>query len=124
MRLAMFATHEARQTLGVVGDETRSSFIRRSGELARAGVGCAHFVGGKTLQPHRRMPIVGMQPQAPLGQGRIFRLVARSFSFRFIGKRDRFAEMGHRLLEGRTAQCVLARHCPTIRSPDVWRRPQ
>ena len=114
MRLAMFATHEARQALGVVGDEARSSFIRRSGELASARVGGAHFVGGKTLQPHRRMPIVGMQPQAPLGQSRIFRLLARSFSFRFFGKRDRLAKMGHRLLEGRTAQCVFARIAPPL----------
>ena len=124
MRLAMFATHEARQTLAVVGHETRSSFIGRSGELACARVGCAHFVGGKTLQPHRRMSVVRMQPQAPLGQRRIFSLVFRSFSFRFIGKRDRFAKMRHRLLERRTAQCVFARIGPPFDRQSSWRLPQ
>ena len=43
MRLAMFATHEARQTLAVIGDKARSSFIRRSGELASARVGLRSF---------------------------------------------------------------------------------
>ena len=36
----------------------------------------------------------------------------RRFPLRFVGKRDRFAEMGDRLLEGRTAESLVARRAP------------
>ena len=39
-------------------------------------------------------------------------LMFRSFSFNFVRECDRFAEMRHRLLEGRAAQSILARVAP------------
>src|SRR5215472_16668702 len=62
-RLAILATHEACQALRVVGDEARISSVRRSRKFAGARVGGAHFVGGKTFQPHCCMTIVGVQLQ-------------------------------------------------------------
>ena len=96
MHLAMFAPHEARQTLAVIGDKARRGFIGRPGETARARISLAHLAGGETLEPHCRMSIVRVQPQAPLGERRIVGLLFGRFSLRLPVKRDCSAEVGHR----------------------------
>ena len=71
VRLAELAAHEAPQAVSVLGDEARGGVVVRSGELAGAGVGRAHFVGGESFQPHRRVTVVGVQLEAPAGKSRV-----------------------------------------------------
>ena len=60
-RLAMFAPHEALQTICVVRDEACGGIIPSAHELARSRIGRTHFVGSESPQPHCRVPVVGMQ---------------------------------------------------------------
>ena len=113
-RLAILATHEACQALPVVGDKARIRAFGRSREFAGALVGGAHFVGGKALQPHRCMTIVGVQLQKSARNTCVSGPLLRSCSLRFVGHRDRLAEMGDRLLVGRAAQRVFARLAPPV----------
>src|SRR5215813_2701012 len=113
-RLAMLAPHEACQALPVVGDKACIRAFGWSCEFSRALVGGAHIVGGKALQPHRCMTIIGVQLQKSARNTRVSSPLLRRCSLHLVGHLNCLAEMGDRLLVRRAAQRVLARLAPPV----------
>ena len=109
------AASEAPYPLRIVDRISLGAGFGAGGKLASAPEGGFRLFGAEALRPHQRLTICGLKLDPPFVPGRIvLDLVSRRswICGRLLRHRDRCAEMGDRLLEGRAAQSVVARLAP------------